>query len=251
MRAIRLYTHHPLASGTTLELEDDIRHYALNVLRVNKRSAITLFNGDGNDYSCEILDCSKALFRIKVIKQVLVNNESPLKTHLLLSVSKSSHMDYAIQKSVEAGVSTIQPILTERSINKSKHKSFDNKQQHWQRIIQSACEQCGRTKIPLLLRVTEYGELDTLDKNEYGLIFDSSTKQTIHDVDITNPPIMKLLVGPEGGFTENEINTALKRNFQAVRYGPRIMRTETAAVAAVLSAQLKWGDLADQRQSIS
>lgn len=245
MRVVRLYTHQYLASDTTLELEDDIRHYALNVLRLNKRSDITVFNGDGYDYICKILDCSKAVLRIKIIQRVSLDNESPLKTHLLLGISKSSHMDYAIQKSVEVGVSMIQPIVSERSVAKIKKQSFDNKQQHWQRVIQSACEQCGRAKIPTLLPVSEFSALEHVNENEIGLIFDSTANQTIHTVNINKPTILKLLVGPEGGFSDNEINTALEKNFQALRYGPRTMRTETAAVAAVLSAQLKWGDLAN------
>lgn len=245
MRVVRLYTHQKLAPDTELELEDDIRHYALNVLRLNKRSSLTLFNGDGYDYHCAILDCTKTVLRIKVLDKIPIDSESPLTTHLLLSVSKSSHMDYAIQKSVEAGVSIIQPILSERSINKATNKSFDNKHQHWQRIIQSACEQCGRAKIPTLLGINEIRDIGYLNENEHGLIFDSNANQTMNDLNIINPIILKFLIGPEGGLTDNEIKSVLEKNFQAVRCGPRIMRTETAAVAAILNAQSKWGDLAD------
>lgn len=244
MRVVRLYTHQQLAPDTELELEDDIRHYALNVLRLNKRSLLILFNGDGYDYPCEILDYRKSILRIKVLEKVSLKSESPLTTHLLLSISKSSHMDYAIQKSVEAGVSLIQPILSERSVCKATKKSLENKRQHWQRVIQSACEQCGRAKIPELLKISELNEIKKLNENEHGLIFDSAANQTINDLNIMRPNILKLLIGPEGGFSDNEIKSVLENNYQAVRFGPRIMRTETAAVAAVLNVQSKWGDLA-------
>lgn len=244
MRVVRLYTHQHLAPDTELELEDDIRHYALNVLRLNKRSSLTLFNGDGFDYSCEILNCTKTILRIKILERSSIANESPLAIHLILSVSKSTHMDYAIQKSVEAGVSLIQPVLSERSISKATKKSFENKQQHWQQIIRSACEQCGRAKIPTLSTIAEFNEVKGVAGNENGFIFDFSADKTINDLNIVNPSTIKLIIGPEGGLSENEIKLASDKGFLPVQYGTRVMRTETAAVAAVLFAQTKWGDLA-------
>lgn len=245
MRVVRLHTQQPLAPGSELELEDEIRHYAVNVLRINKRSSLTLFNGDGCDYPCEIIDFHKSILRVKVLAAIPLKTESPLTTHLLLGVSKSSHMDYAIQKSVEAGVSLIQPILSERSVNKATIKSIENKHQHWQRIIQSACEQCGRAKVPELLKISGLYEIEILNENnnEHGLIFDSTANQTMSDLNIDKPNILKLLIGPEGGFSDTEIKSVLEKRFRAVRCGPRIMRTETAAVAAVLNVQSKWGDL--------
>ncbi len=244
MRIVRLYTPQSLAPNLILELEDAVRHYALHVLRLNKRSSLILFNGDGSDYSCKILDCSKTIFRVEISEKISLKNNSPLETHLYLSVSKSSHMDYAIQKSVEAGVSYIHPIYTNRSVSKSSGKSSDNKHQHWQRIIQSACEQCGRAVIPKLSRSRELNEIDELCANEYGLMLDSNSNQTMSDLNINQPKLIKLLIGPEGGLTESEMNTALQKGFKAVRCGPRVLRTETAAVAAVLLAQQLWGDLA-------
>jgi 16S rRNA (uracil1498-N3)-methyltransferase len=144
MRVVRLHTRQRLAPNLELELDDEIRHYALNVLRLNKRSSLRLFNGDGHDYACEIIEYSKAILRIKITEKLTLYSESLLTTHLYLSVSKSSHMDFAIQKSVEAGVTNIHPIITERTVSKSTDKSAENKHQHWQRIIHSACEQAGR-----------------------------------------------------------------------------------------------------------
>ncbi|MGH1537710.1 MAG: 16S rRNA (uracil(1498)-N(3))-methyltransferase [Gammaproteobacteria bacterium] len=244
MRVVRLYTHQSLAPGSTLELEDTIRHYALNVLRLNKRSSLILFNGDGNDYPCEILDYSKTNLRVIITEKISLDSESSLETHLYISVSKSSHMDYAIQKSVEAGVSIIHPILTERSVNKSSNKSAENKRQHWQRIIQSACEQCGRAVIPTLSPICKINEIDELDTSDCSLMLDANSNQTMNNLNIVNPTSIKLLIGPEGGLTESEINAALHKGFKAVRCGPRVLRTETAAVTAIILAQQLWGDLA-------
>jgi len=243
MRVVRLYTHQHLAPDLELELESEIRHYALNVLRLNKRSSLKLFNGDGCDYACEILDCTKTVFRVNILEKLALHNESPLATYLYLGISKSSHMDYAIQKVVEVGVTNIHPVLTERTISKTTEKSAGNKHQHWQRIIHGACEQCGRAVIPKLSPISEFDEIESLKENEYGLMLDANSKQTMNSLDISNRSSIKLLIGAEGGFTENETELALQKGFQTVRCGPRILRTETAALTAVLTVQLKWGDL--------
>ena len=136
--------------------------YALNVLRLNKHSNLIIFNGDGFDYVCEILVCNKSNLRVKVSEKRTLNNESPLKTHLYLGISKSSHMDFAIQKSVETGVTSIQPVMMERTVSKSSNKSLANKHQHWKRIIQSACEQCGRATVPELQESIELHDIEPL-----------------------------------------------------------------------------------------
>ena len=188
---------------------------------------------------------SKSMLRVKITEKLALNNESSLVTHLYLCISKSSHMDYAIQKSVEAGVSNIHPINSERTVNKTSNKSTENKQLHWQRIIQSACEQCGRATIPKLFPTCEFNNTDELNVNEYGLILDASSDLTMNGLRIDNPSSIKLLIGPEGGLTKSEIKTASLKGYKAVRCGPRILRTETAAVTAVLMAQQLWGDLAE------
>lgn len=245
MRVVRLYTPQNLAPDIDLELDDAVRHYAVNVLRLNKHSTLKLFNGDGFDYHCDILDIRKTILRVKITEQVKLTNEPSLTTRLYLAVSKSSHMDYAIQKTVEAGVTHIQPIITERTVNKVTSKSADNKHQHWQRIIQSACEQCGRAEVPTLSTITRIDEIKSLGTREYGLLLDASANQTMHSLDINNPLCINLLIGPEGGLAENERDIALTKGFQAIRLGPRVFRTETAALAAVITAQLLWGDLAN------
>lgn len=244
MRVIRLFIQQDLTSDTELELDANARHHACNVLRINKHSKLVVFNGDGFDYKCEILNCSKSNLQVKVVEQIKLKNESSLNTHLYLGISKSSHMDYAIQKTVEVGVSTIQPVLMERTINKVSNKSLTNKHKHWQGIIQSACEQSGRAIIPKLLEATKMQELQALNEDEYGLIFDSQSDQNIQSLGISYPETVKLFVGTEGGLTDTERELALEKGFYAVNCGPRILRTETAALTAVILAQREWGDLA-------
>jgi len=241
--ADRCETPQALAPDTTLELDDVSRHYAVNVLRLNKHSSLKLFNGDVFDYSFNILDISKSSMRVEITRQIILSNESPLTTHLYLAISKSSHMDYAIQKSVEAGVSIVQPIITERCVSKITTKSASNKYQHWQRIIHSACEQCGRAVIPKLPPICDFDKIEKINANENGLLLDTSSEATMCNLNINNPSCIKLLIGAEGGLTENEIQHAIDKGFQAVRCGPRILRTETAAVTAVLAVQLLFGDL--------
>ncbi len=245
MRAVRLYTKQTLTPDIELELDDDARHYASSVLRLNKNSSLTLFNGDGFDYECNILTCSKTMLRVHIINRTPINSESNLTTFLYLGISKSAHMDYAIQKSVEAGISTIQPVLTERTVSKANNKSLANKQKHWQRIIQSACEQSGRATLPKLLNTCELNNIEALNSNEHGIVFEANAKQSLNSLTDIKTKIIKLFVGPEGGISEVELDFLKTNGFQAISCGPRILRTETAALTAVLAMQILFGDLSN------
>ena len=243
MRVIRLYVNQGLALNNEFNLDDATRHHAMNVLRLNKNSSLILFNGDGYDYPCEILAFNKKAVDVKVTGQIDAVKESPLATNLLLAVSKSSHMDYAIQKTVEAGVSDIYPVVSERTVTKLSTKSKANKHQHWQRIIISACEQCGRATLPALHEVTDLTCLKNLRSNERGFVLDANSNQTLSKFSQEILQSVWLLVGPEGGLTRPEINLAQTKGYQFVAFGPRVLRTETATLSVVICAQLLWGDL--------
>ena len=242
MRVVRLYVHQNLALHHEVTLGDAELHYATNVLRLNKNSSLLLFNGDGFDYSCEILSFKKKTVELKVIEKIQVKNESSLITNLVLGISKSSHMDYAIQKSVEAGVSNIYPICMERTIYKPSTKSNINKLQHWKKIIISACEQCGRAELPSLFNIAELTSISKLHDGDLGLVLDQNASQPITATDKHAPSVIWLLIGPEGGLTNKEISLAIEKGFQAVTCGPRVLRTETAVHTALICAQLLWGD---------
>ena len=242
MRTVRLYVNQKLRLHHEVLLDEAALHYASNVLRLNNNSSLRLFNGDGYDYFCEILSINKKTIELKVIKKIQAKNESPLITNLVLGISKSSHMDFAIQKSVEAGVSNIYPVCTERTIYKSSIKSNNNKLQHWNKIIISACEQCGRAILPNLYDINDLTGINYLLDTDLGLVLDQNATQSI--ITITNPvpSVVWLLVGPEGGLTNTEIKFAIEKGFQAVTCGPRVLRSETAALTALICAQLLWGD---------
>lgn len=244
MRVIRLYVNQNLVLNNELQLDDTTRHHAINVLRLNKNSSLLLFNGDGYDYPSEILAFNKKAVEVKVTDQINAIKESPLVTNLLLGVSKSSHMDYAIQKTVEAGVTNIYPVVTERTIAKLSAKSKTNKHQHWQRIIVSACEQCGRATLPMLHDTTDLTCLKNLNTDERGFVLDSDSNNPLAKFSQDAFTSVWLLVGPEGGLTRIEITRAQQKGYQAVTFGPRVLRTETAALSAIVCAQLLWGDLA-------
>ena len=242
MRVIRLYVNQNLALHHEVTLDDAALHYATNVLRLNENSSLFLFNGDGFDYSCEILSIKKKTIELKVIEKIQVNNESSLVTNLLLGISKSAHMDYAIQKSVEAGVSNIYPICMQHTVYKPSTKSNRNKYQHWKKVIISACEQCGRAKLPSLLDIAELTSMNKLLDQNLGLVLDRNASKSITSIDNPVPSVIWLLIGPEGGLTNKEISLAIEKGFQPVRCGPRVLRTETAAHTALICAQLLWGD---------
>lgn len=246
MRVTRLFVDQELTVRDEIVLNETVRHHAVNVLRLNKHSVLILFNGDGSDYTCEILEINKKSIIVLITGRIEFNNESTLETNLFLSISKSSHMDYAIQKSVEMGVSSIQPVITERSIFTNKNLSKNQKHTHWEKIIIHACEQCGRVKLPKLFEAIKIQNINELEDKQSGFVFDARSNQTLSEFKEYDYSSVSLLVGPEGGFTESEVEFAKYLGFQAVTFGPRVLRTETAAFAAVTSAQLFWGDLTDQ-----
>ena len=216
-----------------------------NVLRLNKHSELILFNGDGCDYTCAILEIGKKTLVVEITGRIALKNESLLETNIYLGISKGTHMDYAIQKTVEMGVSNIHPIITERSIYTIKNSSLKNKPAHWQKIIIHACEQCGRVILPKLHAIKSLESIKELKDKNAGFIFDARSDQKLSRFKTNDHSTVSLLIGPEGGFTETEIEYAKYLGFQAVSFGPRILRTETAAQTAVTCAQLLWGDLAD------
>ncbi len=243
MRVVRLYVNVALELHNELVLEEATLHYAANVLRLNKKSTLSLFNGDGFDYSCKILSSQNKSLTLKIIEKIVVVNESPLITNLILGISKTAHMDYAIQKCVEAGVTNFFPVFTERTTYKSSEKSDNNKRIHWNKIIISACEQCGRAKLPHLNNIDEFRNIKKLPSSTLGLVLDQNATQSITAFKDVVLPEVWLLVGPEGGLTHVELELANNNGYKSVACGPRVLRTESAAHSALIASQLMWGDL--------
>jgi 16S rRNA (uracil1498-N3)-methyltransferase len=238
----RFYRAGSLAHGDIVTLPDSAAIHASRALRLQAGDSATLFNGDGNDYLCELMQVSKNQVSARVTAVINVKRESPLQVTLAQGISSGDRMDFTIQKAVEMGVTAIQPIATQRSVVKLAGERAEKRREHWQNIVVSACEQSGRAFVPQVAAPLSLPEWLTLaPRQAVRLLLSSTATQTLHNLPRPAGEIC-LLIGAEGGLTEGEIDIALSQDFTAVRLGNRILRTETAALAALASIQTLWGD---------
>jgi 16S rRNA (uracil1498-N3)-methyltransferase len=240
VRISRLYVPLPLALNEQVELDDDSGHYVRTVLRLKKDDAVILFNGKGGEYTCELREVSRKSVLITAKSWSDRSVESPLQVTLGLGISRGDRMDLSVQKAVELGVHQITPLITERCVVQFKGEKKPQRLQHWQKIVQHAAEQSGRTALPELV---EIAALQNWVGNQQGLkvFLDPYAEQSLAQL---HPDGMKvtLLTGPEGGFADQERSIARAAGFIPVRLGSRILRTETAAIAALAAVQMLWGD---------
>lgn len=203
---------------------------------------MTLFNGDGQDYSCELISVRKneAVAKVKSVCQA--QTESPLNVTLAQAISSGDRMDFTIQKAVEMGVTAIQPVASQRSIVKLAGERADRRREHWQNVAISACEQSGRAVIPEVFPPVPLAIwLGNAQDFATRITLSPAADQTLHDLARPEGNIC-LLIGCEGGFTQDEINMASSQGFISVKLGKRILRTETAGLAALAALQILWGD---------
>ena len=240
MRISRLYVSTSLAESRQTELDDDNSHYVRTVLRLKKDDEIILFNGQGGEYLASVIEASRKRVMLAVGKWSQRSVESPLQVTLGLGISRGDRMDLSVQKSVELGVNTLTPLLTERCVVQLKGEKKQPRLEHWQKIVQHAAEQSGRTTLPQLLEINDLHIW--IDKQQGLKVF----LDPYADTSLSNiqPEDMRvtLLSGPEGGFTDQEREMAKAAGFIPVRLGHRILRTETAALAALSAVQMLWGD---------
>ncbi len=237
-----------IAIGQLIELSTENKHHAARVLRLRKGDPITLFNGLGGEFSAHIDILTKSSATVLIDAYQAIERESPLQIELAQAICVNEKMDWIIQKAVELGVTRIQPVMTHRSIvHLSDERSF-KRLQHWQKIVISACEQCGRNRIPQVLPLTTLPEwlshkkTDKSSSDSY-LMLSTTTTQNLRN--IAEPPEnsnLSLVIGPEGGFTQEEEIAIVHASFVPVRLGQRILRTETAALTAIAALQTLWGD---------
>ena len=242
MRIPRIYIPISLESNQQIELNERAFQYVIKVLRLKQKAKLILFDGKGNEYSAFLEEVNKKNAFAKIEEPIKIKSESDLIIHLGLGISKGERMDFAIQKAVELGVTEITPLFTEHCVVNLDDKRIQKRLQHWQGIIISACEQSGRNVLPLLNltnTLTKWAE-----SLKYPcLIFDPLATKTMKQV-LPENNCISLVIGPEGGLSAKEISELEKKiNFHAVKFGPRILRTETAAVSAITAIQLLWGDL--------
>ena len=245
MRISRLYLEGDYQANQTLPLPKEQVHYALTVLRLKNNYVLEAFNGKGLLATGKLIITSRrsADFLIESVSKP--QTESPLNLTLVQGISKGDRMDYSIQKSVELGVTSIQPILTERCDVKLPPEKFEKRQQQWQAIAINACEQSGRTVVPRILPIQTYAEwlAQKFPPPLFGLVLDPYAKQTLKTLEYqTFSPPIHLLIGPEGGLTDTEVQHATQVGLTPITLGPRILRTETAGPAVIAILQTLWGD---------
>ena len=240
MQYPRIYHAEELSINKIVQLGDNAARHIGLVLRLSVDDKIILFNGDGVDYLSEIVEIQKKKINIKIIEKNNINRESVLSLHLGQAISRSEKMDWVIQKAVELGVNEITPIITQYTVAKASPQKLE----HWKKIIISACEQCGRNKIPVLHAPLSLSTWMQQNKIQLGIIFDPEAELSLKNIDcLGNPQVpVYLLIGPEGGFNSDEIKLAEQYKLQAVKLGNRILRTETAAIAAISALQVLFGD---------
>lgn len=242
MRIPRIFTDSPLTIGSRCNLDDNAANHAGRVLRMQAGQSLRLFNGDGHDYTATITESGKKHVEVAVEGATENLTESSLEIVLGQSLSKGDRMDYAVQKAVEMGVTRIVPLSTERSEVKLKGDREDKRLRHWRQVAISAAEQCGRARVPDILPVMTLPDwFEHTGDCDLRLVLHHRTEQTLGSMD--KPARIALMIGPEGGLNPDEIASAETAGFLPVALGPRVLRTETAPVAAMALCQWLWGDI--------
>jgi len=242
MRIPRIFTDSPLAVGSQCQLDDNAANHVGRVLRMQAGQALLLFNGDGQDYRATLTEAGKKHVQVAVTEAGKNETESPLRVVLAQTLSKGDRMDYAVQKAVEMGVSEIVPLTTERCDVKLKGDREDKRLRHWQQVAISAAEQCGRARVPDIQPVMTVQQwLEHARACDLRLVLHHRTERSLNTLE--KPSSIALMIGPEGGLTAEEIALAEDNGFLPVALGPRVLRTETAPVAAIALCQWLWGDI--------
>lgn len=243
MRIHRLYHPEPLPLNQPITLTDEAHAHLTRVLRVKLGALVELFNGDSFAYHGEVNQLDKKTTQVILRRKDATQKESPLRIHLGQVISRGDKMDFTLQKAVELGVSRITPLTSERCGVKLDTQRLQKKQEHWQKVVISACEQSGRNLVPSVNHLSTLSSwFEPIDASVTKVVMDWRDAQRLSQVMDAQTQDLCILVGPEGGLTAQEIDTAIQQGFQAVTLGPRILRTETAALALISAAQLLAGD---------
>ena len=240
-RIPRIYHPESLQGQSELVLHDQAAQHVARVLRLGAGAQLVLFDGQGGQYPASILAVERREVRVVVGEFEVLDVESPLAITLAQGVSKGERMDLTIQKAVELGVNRIVPLATERSVVNLKGERRDKKLAHWRGVIVSACEQCGRNTLPELLPWQDLEAWLAQPQDGPKLLLDHRADNTL--AQLARPSELTLLIGPEGGLADTERAAAYRAGYQGLRLGPRVLRTETAALTAITVLQARWGDL--------
>ena len=243
MRLPRVYLDGPLAPGTELRLPDGPARHLTQVLRLSTGDTLVCFNGDGCDRTARLVTCGRQGVVLALGEAGEPEPMPDLSIHLALGISRGERMDFAIQKAVELGVAGIWPLFTERSMVQLKGERLERRQGHWQGVLIGACEQSGRRRLPTLADARTLEEW-LAQTPSHALLLDPRAPRSLTQWTPAGPAVT-LLIGPEGGLSPRERDLAARHGVGGVRLGPRILRTETAPLAAIAIIQALWGDLRD------
>jgi len=244
MRLTRIFVPGALAAGTQIELPAQAGTHLTRVLRLEPGAPLTLFNGAGGEYAATLLPANGKHVHARITRHDSIERESPLAVTLLQGIARGERMDLIVQKATELGVAGVAPVLAERSVVKLDAKQRERKREHWQAIANSACEQCGRNRVPQISAALPLGDsLAALPGDSLRFLLAADGDDALVKVALqgARQPVV-LLIGPEGGLADNEQEFARAHGFVACRLGPRIMRTETAGLAALAVLQAVAGD---------
>ena len=237
----RFYVDAPLRAGGTCTLPEDSAHHAVHVMRLREGDAAILFNGRGGEYSARVASIQRLRIALDVLQHHAVERESPLQMILVQGVSSSDRMDYTVRKAVELGVAAIHPVLATRSVARPKGERADNRRAHWQKVVISACEQCGRNKIPPVQPLTSVEAFLREPTEGFRFLLSPRSELALSKA-VEGKSSFVLAAGPEAGFDTDEEADFAKAGFTPVKLGPRVLRTETAALAALAALSALRGD---------
>jgi 16S rRNA (uracil1498-N3)-methyltransferase len=241
MRIPRIYTPQTISTGQCITLEEQASAHLSRALRFQPGDTVRLFNGFGGEYTAIISAISKKNVELLPGEYQADNAQSPLNTHIAVGVSKGEKMDLIVQKCTELGVTAIYPIITERSDVKLNEERWQKKVERWQEIAISACEQSARNLLPTLHAVQTFSQWLDNTCDIQRCLFHPEGDVVFSSINITGT--LAMAFGSEGGFSDNEITLARKSGCHIARLGPRVLRAETAPIAALAIAQAQWGDL--------
>ena len=242
MHIPRLYTPQMITQGAELAISGQTAHHVTHVLRIHSGAAVQVFDGEGSEYHAIVKTIKRSEIILEIAEAIAVQPESSLDITLLQGITRNDRMDLILQKAVELGVNTIQPLWTQRSQVHLKGNRLEKRFNHWQGIVVSACEQCGRATIPQLATAINYSDWMNKQKTSgLRLLLQPNSKTGLGTLKYPDEEI-QVLIGPEGGLNPDEEVLAIAAGFTGVNLGQRILRTETATLATLAGIQTLWGD---------
>ncbi|CDH19158.1 conserved hypothetical protein [Xenorhabdus bovienii str. kraussei Quebec] len=242
MRIPRIYHPERLSVESEFYLSDEAANHVGRVLRMSNGQPLQLFDGSNQVFDAELIEASKKTIKVRITDGKLSDHESPLNLHLGQVMSRGEKMEFTIQKSVELGVNTITPLLSERCGVKLDAERLEKKLQQWKKIVISACEQCGRNRIPEIRPVMSIEAWCAENDGSLKLNLHPRASQSINTLPLPVEKV-RLLIGPEGGLSAEEIEMTANHQFTDILLGPRVLRTETTALTAITALQVRFGDL--------